>query len=164
MMTAFHEVESVTTYLSDSNMNFSKERPGTLMKYWRPGPVPTYLAAVRNGYRRALGAAERAQEKVTPGGRVFVDFWIGRLEFAAGYADTVQSVYLGGAAEMSNDYRGALQHAETALSSLRGAVEAYARIVRTQTDRGAIAMVDEFGYRRLKSKIAELRELVEDSQ
>jgi len=164
MMTAFHEVESVTTYLGDSNMNFSKERRGTLMKYWRPGPVPTYLAAVGNGYRRALAAAGRAREKATPGGRAYVDFWIGRLEFAAGYADTVQGVHLGGAAEMTNDYRGALQHAETALTSLRRALEAYARVARTQTDRGAIAMLGEFGYRRLKSKIADLTELVADSQ
>ena len=89
MMTIFHEVESVTTYLSDSNMNFSKERRGTLMKYWRPGPVPTYLAAVRNGYQRALTAAERAREKATSGGgRAFVDYWVGRLEFSAGYVDT----------------------------------------------------------------------------
>jgi Glycosyl hydrolase family 67 N-terminus len=164
LMTAFHEVESVTTYLGDSNMNFSKERRGTLMKYWRPGPVPTYLAAVRNGYRRALAAAERAREKATPGGRSYADFWVGRLEFAAGYADTVQGVHLGGAAEMTNDYRAALQHAETALGSLRGALEAYARVARTQTDRGAIAMLGEFGYRRLKGKVADLTELVEDSQ
>lgn len=164
MMTVFREVESVTTYLGDSNMNFSKERRGTLMKYWRPGPVPTYLAAARNGYRRALAAAERAREKAAPGGRSYVDFWVGRLEFAAGYTETVQGVHLGGAAEMTNDYRGALQHAEAALGSLRAALEAYARVARTQTDRGAIAMMGEFGYRRLNARIAELRELVEDSQ
>lgn len=134
------------------------------MKYWRPGPVPTYLAAARNGYRRALAAAERAREKATPGGRPYVDFWVGRLEFAAGYTETVQGVHLGGAAEMTNDYRGALQHAEAALGSLRAALEAYARVARTQTDRGAIAMMGEFGYRRLNARIAELRELVEDSQ
>ena len=65
---------------------------------------------------------------------------------------------------MTNDYRGALQHAETALNSLRRALEAYARVTRTQSDRGAIAMLGEFGYRRLKAKIADLTELVEDSQ
>lgn len=164
MMTAFHEVESVTTYLGDANMNFSKERRGTLMKYWRPGPVPTYLAAAKNGYRRALAAARRALEKAPPNGRAYVEFWIGRLEFAAGYADTVEGVHLGGAAEMTNDYQGALRHAQAAMSSLRQALEAYARVVRTQTDRGAIAMIGEFGYRRLKAKIADLTELVEDSQ
>jgi len=124
LLEAFREIESVTTYLGDSNMNFSKERRGTLMKYWRPGPVPTYLAAVKNGYQRALAEAERAREKATPAGRGYVDFWVGRLEFAVGYADTVQGVHSGGAAEMTNDYRGALQHAETAVGSLRRALGA----------------------------------------
>ncbi len=164
IMTAFHEIECVTTYLGDSNMNFSKERRGTLMKYWRPGPVPAYLAAVKNGYQRALVAAERAREKAIPGGRAYVDFWVGRLEFAARYAETVQEVHYGGAAEMANDYRGALHYAERANGSLRQGLEAYARVARTQTDRGAIAMIDEFGYRRLNAKIAELTELVQDSQ
>jgi hypothetical protein len=164
MIIAFREIESVTTYLADSNMNFSKERPGTLMKYWRPWPVPTYLAAVKNGYKRALAEARRAREKATPGGRSYVDFWMGRLEFAVAYADVVESVHRGGAAEMHNDYRSALQHAERALNTLRQAIEAYARVARTQTDRGAIAMVNEFGYRRLKTKSAELTQLVQDGQ
>ena len=164
MMAVFREIESVTTYLGDANMNFSKERRGTLMKYWRPGPVPTYLAAVKNGYRRALAKAKRAREKATPEGHAYVDFWIGRLDFAMGFTDTVQGVHRGGASEMNNDYRGSLRHAQKALSSLRQALEAYGKVVRTQTDRGAIAMLAEFGYRRLKVKIDDLTELVEDSQ
>ena len=164
MLDGFHEIEWVTTLLADANRNFSKERPGTLMKYWRPGPVPTYLAAVRSGYERALNAVRRARVKSTPAGRTYLDFWQGRFEFAVGYTDTVRNVHQAGAAEMVNDYSSALKHAQEGLGSLRRGLEAYARIARSQTDRGAIAMLGEFAYRPLKAKIAELTRLVEDGQ
>ena len=65
---------------------------------------------------------------------------------------------------MVNDYSRALKHAQEGLGSLRRGLEAYARIARSQTDRGAIAMLGEFAYRPLKAKIAELTRLVEDGQ
>ena len=164
MLDAFQEIEWVTTLLADVNRNFSKERPGTLMKYWRPGPVPTYLEAVRSGYERALSAVRRAQSRSTPAGRSYLDFWQGRLEFAVGFTDTVRNVHQAGAAEMVNDYSRSLKHAQDGLGSLRRGLESYARIASSQTDRGAIAMLSEFSYRPLKAKIAELTRLVQDGQ
>jgi hypothetical protein len=78
--------------------------------------------------------------------------------------DTVEAVHSGGAAEMNNEYRKALQHAERGLGALRKAIEAYARVARTQSDRGAVAMVNEFGCRPLQRKLAELTTLVQDGQ
>ncbi len=164
MLDAFQEIEWVTTLLADANRNFSKERPGTLMKYWRPGPVPTYLAAVRSGYERARSAVRRAQSKSTPAGTSYLDFWQGRLEFAVGFTDTVQNVHQAGAAEMVNDYSTSLKHAQEGLESLRRGLEAYASVADSPTDRGAIAMLGEFAYRPLRAKIAELTRLVQDGQ
>ena len=164
MLDAFQEIEWVTTLLADVNRNFSKERPGTLMKYWRPGPVPTYLEAVRSGYERALSAVRRAQLRSTTPGRSYLDFWQGRLEFAVGFTDTVRNVHQAGAAEMVNDYSTSLKHAQEGLECLRRGLEAYARIASSQTDRGAIAMLSEFAYRPLRAKIAELTRLVKDGQ
>ena len=51
----------------------------------------------------------------------------------------------------------ALKNAETALVTAREALEAYADVVRDQSDRGAIAVMNEYVYRPLKEKIAALR-------
>ena len=42
----------------------------------------------------------------------------------------------------------AAKHADEALSLLRGGLEAYVRVARNRTDLGAIAVMNEFGYRR----------------
>jgi hypothetical protein len=49
-----------------------------------------------------------------------------------------------------------LREAKLALSDVRQALEAYARVARDQSDRGAIATLNEFAYRPLKEKVVEL--------
>ena len=51
-----------------------------------------YLLTDRQGYQRALEAAQKARAKTKPEGRSYVDYWIGRLEFGMGYLDTIAAV------------------------------------------------------------------------
>lgn len=43
------------------------------------------------------------------------------------------------------------------MASATAALEAYARVARDQSDRGAIATMDEYAYRPLKAKVAEIK-------
>ena len=157
MLQTFHQVEAVTAIFEGSNYGFAFPVPNMMMKFWKAGPTPAYLAQARSGYQSALEAARRAQVKARPAGRSFVDFWVGRLEFAVGYVETVEAVHRAATAEAASNRREALRETEAALASLRGALESYARVARTRTDLGAIAVVNEFGCRALETKIAELR-------
>ena len=60
-------------------------------------------------------------------------------------------------AEKANKPAEAQQHAEDALANARAALEAYARVARDQSDRGAIATLNEYVYRPLREKLKELR-------
>ena len=131
--------------------------PGMMMKFWRPRPIPAYLSNVQRDYRHALEAARRAAEKANPRGRWYPDYWVGRLEFALGYANAVEALHRGGAAEAAKKSGEALSEAEKALVLVRSATESYARVARNRTDLGAIAVMNEYGYRALKGKIAELK-------
>jgi hypothetical protein len=111
--------------------------------------VPAYLDQIRNGYQQALGDAEAAQAKSTPEGRKWVDFWVGRLKFAVGYVDTVEEVERASIAQSAKNHGEAVQDLFQAMETLRGAVDSYARVARNQSDRGAIAVVDEHGYHAL---------------
>ncbi len=51
----------------------------------------------------------------------------------------------------------AILSAEIALTTARQALEAYAGVVRDQSDRGAIAVMNEYVYRPLKEKVAALQ-------
>ena len=67
---------------------------------------------------------------------------MGRLEFALGYADTVEALYRGALAEEKGEREVALSHARSGLESLRQATESYARVARNRTDLGAIAVLE----------------------
>ncbi|MCE2394361.1 hypothetical protein J4G02_07195 [Candidatus Poribacteria bacterium] len=157
MMTTFREVEETTIALEDHGLGLTFPVPGMLTKHWTPQPMSDELVADRQGYQQALDAAYRAREKAQPSGQNYVDYWIGRLGFGIGYLDMIAAIRRAAIAETNEQPAEAIQHAETALVTVREALEAYADVVRDQSDRGAIAVMNEYVYRPLKEKIAALQ-------
>ena len=158
MLTTFREVEATTIALEDHGLGLTFPVPGMLTKHWTPQPMSDELVEDRQRYQRALNAAYRAQEKVQPSGQSYVDYWIGRLKFGIGYLDMIAAVRRAAIAEADRKPIDAMQNAETALAAAREALEAYAEVVRDQSDRGAIAVMNEYVYRPLKEKISALQE------
>ncbi|MYE89218.1 hypothetical protein F4X33_09515 [Candidatus Poribacteria bacterium] len=159
MLTMFREVEETTIALEDHGLGLTFPVPGMLTKHWTPQPMSDELVEDRQGYQRALDAAYRAWEKAQPSGQNYVDYWIGRLRFGIGYLDIIASVRRAAIAEANGQSAEAIQHAETALATARQALEAYAGVVRDQSDRGAIAVMNEYVYRPLKEKVGALQKV-----
>ena len=158
MLTAFREAEATTIALEDHGLGLTFPVPGMLTKHWTPQPMSDELAADRQGYQRALDAVYRAREKAQPSGQSYVDYWIGRLRFGIGYLDMIAAVRRAAIAETDGNPLDAIQNAETALATAREALEAYADVARDQSDRGAIAVMNEYVYRPLKERVAALQE------
>ena len=150
-------MEAATVALEDHGLGLTFPVPGMLTKHWTPQPMSDELVGDRQGYQRALDAAYRAREKAQPSGKNYVDYWIGRLKFGIGYLDMIAAVRRAAIAEANGQPAEATQHAEGALATVRQALEAYANVVRDQSDRGAIAVMNEYVYRPLKEKIAALQ-------
>ena len=157
MLMTFREVEATTIALEDHGLGLTFPVPGMLTKHWTPQPMSDELFTDRQGYQRALDAAHRAREKVQPSGHSYIDYWVGRLKFGIGYLDMIAAVHRAAIAEANGKPLEAIQNAEAALATVREALEAYADVVRDQSDRGAIAVMNEYVYRPLKDKIAALR-------
>ena len=158
MLDVFREVEAVTVSLEWHNLTFAFPVPNTLLKFhWSSRPMSPELVENRRGYGRALVAAKRARAKTTEAGRDYVDYWVGRLEFAVEYLNAVEAVRLAAKADRDKDRAESVRQAELALSAARRSIEAYARVARDQSDRGAIAQLNEFVYRPLQRKLAALR-------
>lgn len=158
MLKAFHEVENVTVALAETAFAFPADWPpatlfspgGMLMKHWhwKDRPISPYLTEAQQGYSRALKAAQDARSQATEEGRWYVDFWIGRLEFAQKYVDTVLAVQRAAAAYRADNRTGAVEEADYAMGALHEGLEAYARVARNRTDVAAIALVNQ-SYREL---------------
>ncbi|MCZ6676837.1 MAG: hypothetical protein O7E52_06270 [Candidatus Poribacteria bacterium] len=156
ILTVFREVEATTVALETHGLGLTFPVPGMLMKQWTPQPMSAELIENRQGYQRALDAARRAQGEAQPSGRSYVGYWVGRLEFGIGYLEMIAAVRLAAIAEADGKRIEALKHAEAALTTACAALEAYARVARDQSDRGAIAVMNEYIYRPLKAKVAAL--------
>ena len=157
MLTMFREVEGTTIALEDHGLGLTFPVPGMLTKHWTPQPISDELVEDQQGYQRALDAAYRAREKAQPSGQSYVDYWIGRLKFGIGYLDMITAVRRAAIAETDGKPLDAIQNAETALVTAREALEAYAEVVRDRSDRGAVAVMNEYVYRPLKEKVAALQ-------
>ena len=157
MLTMFREVEGTTIALENHGLGLTFPVPGMLTKHWTAQPMSDELVEDRQGYQRALDAAYRARSKTQPSGESYIDYWIGRLKFGIGYLDMIAAVRRAAIAEADGKSLDAIQNAETALAIAREALEAYAEVVRDRSDRGAIAVMNEYVYRPLKEKVAALQ-------
>ena len=157
MVTAFREVERTTVALEAHGLGLTFPVPGMLTKHWTPQPISDELIEDRQSYQQALDAACRAREKAQPSGQSYVDYWIGRLQFGIGYLDMIAAVRRAAIAEANQQLTEAIRHAEIALATARNALEAYANVVCDQSDRGAIAVMNEYVYRPLKDKVTALQ-------
>ena len=157
MLEVFREVEAVTVSLEWHNLSFSFPVPGMMMQHWQPMPLSPELIENRQGYQRALDAAKRARAKTTEAGRSYVDYCVGRLEFAVDYISAVEAVRRAAIAEQQKNRPETLRQAGIALAAAKRALEAFARVARDQSDRGAIAQLNAYVYRPLKAKLATLQ-------
>jgi len=152
MLTVFRKVEHITKDMEWHELGFAFAVPGMMMKHWIPEPMPDDLVEDRRGYQRALEAARRARRNAAAPGRNYADYWVGRLEFAVDYLNAVEAIRRAAIAEHRKDRGETFRQTETALEATRRALQAYVRVARDQSDRGAIAQLNEFVYRPLKAR------------
>ncbi|PYJ04249.1 MAG: hypothetical protein DME25_10260, partial [Verrucomicrobia bacterium] len=158
MLKLFSEVEAATLTLEWHGLGLAFTTPRMMMQHWTPGTVPAELNPVTVHYRAALDAARRALSRTDPAGRSYIAYWIGRLEFGLDYLAAIAAVRAAATAESAKDHDRALREAERALELVKQGLSAYVRVARDRSDKGAIAVMNEYVYRPLQAKVAKLRD------
>jgi hypothetical protein len=153
-----HSIDDATHVWERDDKHFAFPVPNLLMKYWKAGPLPAYLEENRKNYERGWKAAEHAVSVATPEGKDYAEYWAKRMEFAVKYIVAVQFTRRAATAEDAGQMQEAIEHTSSAISSLRDAINAYASVARNPSDRGAIAVAVEYGYRQLEKKLSELKQ------
>ena len=156
MFELFQEVQNATLILEQNAFTLAFPAPNMIMKSWIPERFPSELEEVREGYVRALDLARSAARKSESNGFSYPKYWTGRLEFGIEYLNAIESLRNAALAEDAGRPEDALRHTQTASEQMRVGIEAYAEIVWDQSDRGAIAVLNEHVYKPLQAKIAEL--------
>jgi hypothetical protein len=158
LLTTMHSIDDATHVWERDDEHFAFPVPSLLMKYWKAGPLPGYLEENRQNYERGWKAAQHAVSVATPQGKSYAEYWAKRMEFAVKYITAVEFVRRAATAENAHRPQEAAEATAQALAALHDSLNAYAPAARTQSDRGAIAVADEYGYRPLEKKMSELRQ------
>ena len=158
LLTTMHSVDAATVVWERDDEFIAVPVPKMLMRQWKAGPVPDYLEENRKNYEQGWKAAQRAVSVATPEGKKYAEYWAKRMEFSVKYVMAVESVRRAATAEAAHQTGQAVEETTKALATLRESIEAYAAVARNQTDRGAIALAVEYGYRPLEKKLSELKQ------
>lgn len=153
MLEMFRQLEHTTMSLEDLGLWLSFPVPYMFTKHhMHPCEIRGWMVEVREGYRRALVAARAAAAKSRPAGKVFAEYWVGRLEFGVGYFDCIEATRRAMTLKAEGKEAAAVAEMNRAVDLSRSMLESYARVAADQSDRGAIATMAEYVYRPLKAK------------
>ena len=166
LVESWNLIEEVAAEFSDDGLGYAFPTERMMTKHWE-GPeanpivgdcVSEAILQNREKYVRAQQLAREAATYARPAGKHLLVYLVGRLQFGIRYMDSTEALLKAGIAERSGGRPTAIQELQNALAAIREAIQAYADVAADNSDRGAIAMLNENSYRRISSLLKELTE------
>lgn len=150
----FQAIEEATDLIDQNDIGFSFPVPNVVMKHYAATePAPAWWGQVKAKYSQAMDEMYRGNTRARQGARPFTLYYAKRLEFAVGYLTSIEAVRAAGVAKSKGDREEQIAQLEKATESLYNALNAYGEVARDQSDRGVIAVLNEFGYRKLLAEL-----------
>lgn len=116
-------------------------------------PPPAWWGKVRELYLNAMNEMYRANTRAREGGRPFTLYFARRFEFAYEYMNCVEATRKAGIAKSKGDTQTQIAELEKAVEAIHAACDAMAAVARSNSDRGIIAVLNEYAYRPLKREL-----------
>jgi len=139
-----------------SPSDFAKPEERMFLRHYESDePPPAWWAEVRTNYLNAMNEMYRANTRAREGGRQFTLWYARRFEFGYEYMNVVEALRKAGIAKREGNKDEQIAELEKALDSLTGACNAMAAVARSQSDRGIIAVMNEYGYRPVTKLLEE---------
>lgn len=148
--------QSATTALAERDSGLGI--PKVQWNLEKTEPPPPSWSAAREGFLHAMNEMYRANTRAREGGRAYTLYLARRFEFAFEYLNYAEAARKSAIAERANDREMQIAEIEKAIESLNNGLNAMAAVARSNSDRGLIAVLNEYGYRPLKKKLAEAEE------
>jgi hypothetical protein len=151
---AFDLVEQATNIIDDHDIGFSFPVPNVVMKHYASAePVPAWWGEVKQRYYQATDEMYRVTSRAREGGRELSLYLARRFEFGAEYMNCIESVRRAAIARDKGDAETQVAELEKAVEALDTALNALAAVARSNSDRGVIAVLNEYGYRPLNKEL-----------
>ncbi len=106
-------------------------------------PLPAWITETKAHYASAMNEMYRANTRAREGARTLTLYHAKRCEFALHFFTALEALY------KAHDASVRAESLEAALEAIYNALNAYSDVARDGSDRGAIALMNEHGYRVL---------------
>lgn len=147
-------IEQATDLIDENDIGFTFPVPGVVMKHYNATtPPPAWWAEVKTLYSKAMDEMYRGNTRARQGTRSFTLYYAKRLEFAVHYMTSIEAVRKAGVAKSQGNDELRLAELEKAVEAMYNALSAYGEVARDNSDRGVIAVLNEYGYRPLKAEL-----------
>jgi len=124
--------------------------------YQSNSPAPPSWKEATDHYVSAMNEMYRAHDRAQVRGRPWLRYYTKRLEFAVEYLTCLEAVRAAGVARAAGDSEKQVAQLEAAVESLYNGLQAFSEVARDPSDRGAIAVLNIYGYRRVKDELDRL--------
>jgi hypothetical protein len=140
----FDMIAQAAKLIQDNDPNIGIPNATMLLRHLESKEaLPAWITEVKTLYTNAMSEMYRANTRAREGARSLTLYHAKRLEFAMHYFTAIESLY------KAHDKAARAESLEAAVESIYNALNAYSDVARDSSDRGAIALVNEFGYRVL---------------
>jgi hypothetical protein len=155
LIKALDMIEKATDTIDQNDLGFAFPVPGMLMRHYNAEPTPAWWKTVRELYTGAMDEVYRANTRARDGvkARPYMVYHAKRLEFAMFYMMSVEALRQAGQAKAKGDVKTQRAQLEAAVEAMYDGLGAYSEVARDQSDRGVIAVLNEYGYRPLRKEL-----------
>ena len=147
-------IEAATALVEQNDIGFTFPIPGVVLKHYQSGDaVPEWWGAASTEYLNAMNEAYRANQRSKLEGRAFTLYMARRLDFAFNYFNSITALKKAGIAKRAGDQAEQATQLQSAVDAMLDALNAQAAVARSNSDRGVIAVLNEYGYRPLLKEL-----------
>lgn len=151
---AFEFTEKATALIDAHDLDFGAPQPDMILKYLASSePAPEWWGQAKGMYLHGMDEMYRVNSRARDGNRRFSLYIARRLEFGAEYLSCLEATKRAGIAKAKGDNETRIAELEKAVESLHSALNALGAITRSNSDRGIIAVLNEYGYRPLQKEL-----------
>lgn len=144
MWLGFQAIDKASTLIAQNDANLGMPAADMLTRHLNSKEaLPAWLTEVKNLYATAMSEMYRANTRAREGSRSFTLYNAKRLEFTFHFISAVEALY------KSHDPAAKAASLEAAMDSIYNALNSWSDVARDSSDRGAIALLNEHGYRPL---------------
>lgn len=156
---ALEQLRSAAQLTEENDKLFSIPSPDMILKHYEDtAPAPQWWSKVRDLYLGGMNDMYRANSRAREGGRSYSLYLARRCEFGFEYMNCIDATRKAAIAGDKKDRTEQRAQLEKAIESINGACAALAAVARDPSDRGMIAMLNEFGYRPLQKELEKVEE------